>query len=59
VFSVGLFGWPFALAFFVASILLGLLGGVVAYVLESNGWLANQRRFKSVPGGSGGLRKRK
>jgi uncharacterized membrane protein YraQ (UPF0718 family) len=45
VYSAGLFGWPFALAFYLASILLGLAGGWVAAALESRGWLANQTRF--------------
>ena len=45
--SAGLFGWPFALAFFAASILLGLAGGAIAALLESRGWLANQARFAS------------
>ena len=45
VYSAGLFGWPFALAFFLASILLGLGGGWVATLLEARGWLANQTRF--------------
>ncbi len=53
VFSVGLFGWPFALAFFIASIILGLLGGTAAYIMETRGWLANQARFKSISGASG------
>jgi uncharacterized membrane protein YraQ (UPF0718 family) len=47
VYSAGLFGWPFALAFFIASILLGLLGGLVANILESRGWLANQARYQT------------
>jgi uncharacterized membrane protein YraQ (UPF0718 family) len=51
VYSAGLFGWPFALAFFIASILLGLLGGAAASLLERRGWLENQTRF-SAPGGS-------
>src|SRR5512136_885343 len=29
-YSAGLFGWPFATAFFAASIILGLIGGAVA-----------------------------
>src|SRR3990172_6467040 len=33
VFSAGLFGWTFALAFFIASILLGLAGGGFAHIL--------------------------
>lgn len=47
VLSAGLFGWPFAIAFFVSSILLGLLGGVLAEACESRGWFANQSRFKN------------
>ncbi|MBM3179839.1 MAG: hypothetical protein FJZ86_05740 [Chloroflexi bacterium] len=53
VFSAGLFGWNFALAFFLASILLGLVGGAAAHLLESRGWLAGQARFKSISGASG------
>jgi uncharacterized membrane protein YraQ (UPF0718 family) len=45
VYSAGLFGWPFALAFYLASIVLGLVGGWVAAVFERRGWLANQARF--------------
>ncbi len=47
VYSAGLFGWPFAIAFFVTSILLGLAGGLVAGLAERAGWLKNQTRFKS------------
>src|SRR5512139_155930 len=46
-YSAGLFGWPFAIAFFVASIILGLTGGAIAAFAESKGWLANQGRFAS------------
>jgi len=46
-YSAGLFGWPFALTFFIASILLGLTGGGIAAFAESKGWLANQGRFGS------------
>ena len=45
VYSAGIFGWPFAIAFFLASILLGLGGGWVTGILENRGWLANQTRF--------------
>jgi len=45
VYSAGLFGWPFAWAFFISSILLGLAGGVVAAILDKKGWLAGQARF--------------
>ena len=48
VFSAGLFGWPFALAFFLSSILLGLAGGWIAEVFEKRGWLANQTRFNTL-----------
>ena len=44
-YSAGLFGWPFAIAFFVASILLGLAGGVIASFAESRGLLKNQTRI--------------
>ena len=46
-YSAGLFGWPFAIAFFAASILLGLAGGAVASFAEARGWLANQARIAS------------
>ncbi len=45
VYSAGLFGWPFALAFFASSILLGLAGGWLAGLFERRSWLANQTRF--------------
>jgi uncharacterized membrane protein YraQ (UPF0718 family) len=45
LYSAGLFGWPFALAFFLASILLGLVGGAIAGLIENWGWLKNQIRF--------------
>jgi uncharacterized membrane protein YraQ (UPF0718 family) len=48
-YSAGLFGWPFAIAFFVASILLGLLGGAIASFAEARGWLANQARMAAKP----------
>jgi hypothetical protein len=44
-YTAGLFGWPFALAAFIASILLGLAGGLVAGLLEKSGWLKNQARL--------------
>jgi uncharacterized protein len=52
-YSAGLFGWPFALTFFGASIALGLVGGFVAHILERRGWLADQARFRPISGGSG------
>lgn len=48
LYSAGLFGWPFALTFFVASILLGTMGGLLAHLLERRGWLAGQARFRPV-----------
>ncbi len=44
-YSAGLFGWPFAITFFAASIILGLLGGGIAAFADSKGWLANQGRL--------------
>jgi uncharacterized membrane protein YraQ (UPF0718 family) len=44
-YSAGIFGWPFAIAFFVSSILLGLAGGAIASFAESRGWLVNQARM--------------
>ena len=44
-YSAGLFGWPFASAFFVASIILGLVGGGIAAFAESRGWLQGQARL--------------
>ncbi len=41
-YSAGLFGWPFALTFFAASIVLGLAGGLVGGFLDSRGWFRNQ-----------------
>jgi uncharacterized membrane protein YraQ (UPF0718 family) len=47
IYSAGLFGWPFALAFYISSIVLGLLGGLIGDILERHGWLANQTRFSA------------
>jgi uncharacterized membrane protein YraQ (UPF0718 family) len=44
-YSAGLFGWRFAIAFFVASILLGLAGGAIASFAEARGWLKDQARM--------------
>jgi uncharacterized membrane protein YraQ (UPF0718 family) len=45
IYSAGLFGWPFAVAFFVSSILLGLAGGGLAGFVDSRGWLKGQVRM--------------
>ena len=47
IYSAGLFGWPFAIAFFVASILLGLMGGAIASFADSRGWLKDQARLSA------------
>ena len=44
-YSAGLFRWNFAIAFFVASIMLGLTGGAIASFAESRGWLKDQARM--------------
>ncbi|HET9911048.1 MAG TPA: permease [Anaerolineales bacterium] len=44
-YSAGIFGWPFAIAFFISSILLGLAGGAIASFAEARGWLVNQARM--------------
>ncbi|MBV6394009.1 MAG: hypothetical protein KPEEDBHJ_03255 [Anaerolineales bacterium] len=49
VYSAGLFGWPFAIAFMLSSIMLGLAGGAIAGFAESRGWLTNQARLVSRP----------
>ncbi len=46
VFSAGLFGWPFALIFFVGTIALGAASGAVAAVLDRAGWLKGQARVE-------------
>ena len=52
VYSAGIFGWPFALAFFLASILLGLAGGAAGALFDSRGWLKNQTRLAPAASGS-------
>jgi uncharacterized membrane protein YraQ (UPF0718 family) len=46
IFSAGLFGWPFAMVFFVGTIVLGLAAGAVAGVLDKAGWLRGQARVQ-------------
>jgi uncharacterized membrane protein YraQ (UPF0718 family) len=48
VLSVGLFGPAFATTFFVAAIVVGLLGGAAAWWLEGHGYLDGQSRM-SLP----------
>lgn len=47
-YSAGIFGWPFALTFFTASIVLGLAGGVAGALLDKAGWLKGQTRMAAV-----------
>ena len=52
VYSAGLFGWPFAIYYFAASIVLGLAGGAAADFFDRRGFLINQNRmntFKPEP----------
>jgi uncharacterized membrane protein YraQ (UPF0718 family) len=49
VFSVGLFGWRFALVFFVGTIALGFFAAAVSHVLDRAGWLAGQARIQPEP----------
>lgn len=46
VFSAGLFGWSFALVFFIGTIVLGLASGGVAAALDRAGWLRDQARMQ-------------
>lgn len=50
VLSAGLFGWPFALLFFLGTIVLGLAAGGVAGLLDRAGWLKDQARFSPSEG---------
>jgi hypothetical protein len=45
VLSGALLGWPFALLFFVGTIVLGLASGAIAGVLQRAGWLEGQARM--------------
>lgn len=47
IYSAGLFGWPFAIAFMTASLLLGMAGGAIASFAEKRGWLKDQARIKA------------
>lgn len=46
MFSAGLFGWSFALVFFVGTIVVGIAAGVVAGLLDRSGWLRDQARVR-------------
>jgi uncharacterized membrane protein YraQ (UPF0718 family) len=47
--SAGLFGWPFALTFFVGTIVIGLAAGGVTARIERTGWLHGQARITREP----------
>jgi uncharacterized membrane protein YraQ (UPF0718 family) len=49
--SAGLFGWPFALLFFVGTIGLGLAAGGLAGLLDRRGWLHGQARIQPAEEG--------
>ena len=46
--SAGLMGWPFALAFFLGTIAIGLAAGGLAAAVERTGWLSGQARVRTV-----------
>jgi len=46
VFSAGLFGWPFAMIFFIGTVVLGLSAGAAGGLLDKAGWLKNQTRIQ-------------
>jgi uncharacterized protein len=48
VLSAGLLGWPFALVFFVGTIVLGLAAGVGTALLDRRGWLEGQARLATA-----------
>jgi uncharacterized membrane protein YraQ (UPF0718 family) len=52
--SAGLFGWPFALTFFVGTIGIGLAAGGVTARIERTGWLHGQARVTPEPAPCGG-----
>ncbi|MDX2379751.1 MAG: permease, partial [Acidimicrobiia bacterium] len=52
-FSAGLFGWSFALVFFVGTIVLGLAAGVIAHAADRAGWLKGQARAPAESQGYG------
>jgi uncharacterized membrane protein YraQ (UPF0718 family) len=45
VLSGGLFGWPFAMTYFLGATGLGLGAGGLTHVIERTGWLAKQARM--------------
>jgi uncharacterized membrane protein YraQ (UPF0718 family) len=43
--SAGLFGWPFALTYFIGAAILGLAAGAATAAIERRGWLVGQARM--------------
>ncbi len=54
VFSAGLFGWSFALIFFVGTMVLGLTAGWIAGIFEKMGLLEGQARMQPTDSSSCG-----
>lgn len=52
-YSVGFFGWPFALTYLTAAASAGIASGFLAHYLEGKGWLANQARHIPRPESTG------
>lgn len=48
--SAGLLGWPFAMTFFVGTIVLGVAAGGVTALAQRTGWLDNQTRMAASCG---------
>jgi uncharacterized protein len=46
--SAGLFGWPFALIFFIGAVALGFAAGGVTSLIERAGWLCCQARMRQA-----------
>lgn len=53
VFSAGLFGWEFALVFFIGTIVLGIVAGGATFGIEKTGWLCGQARVQPAASSCG------
>jgi uncharacterized protein len=54
VLSIGLFGWSFALMYFLGATALGFAAGGITGLIEDRGLLAGQARLRASTGGCGG-----
>ena len=45
--SAGLMGWPFALVFFLGTVVIGLVAGGLTAAIERSGWLRDQARVQA------------